>query len=97
LKLAYLQNCTADSNKILHNAKRPPKTLHGWSNRAYNKSKTADGRYLKKNKNCHFSATIQAIAMKFGTTTLRPTLIGLFENFTFFKQSKVANGNYFKI
>ena len=45
---------------------RPPNTVRGWSQHAYNKSKMADGRRLEKLKTGHISGSVQPIFAKFG-------------------------------
>jgi len=49
-RIAYYLNYCTDSNQILHNDRDHENTLRGWSKQAYNKSKMAEGRHLKKLK-----------------------------------------------
>jgi len=72
LKLTYLQNYPAHSNQILQNMLKTKVLFVSGPNHAYNKLRWRTSAVLK-NK-IHFSATVQAIAMKFGRMTLRPNL-----------------------
>ena len=67
LKLAYLQNYIADSNKILQNDKDHQVLFVGVH--TPNKSKIADGRHFEKSTNRHISAIVWPIVKKFDKMT----------------------------